>query len=265
MKRNQVSFLITVLLTFNTFLLAAQETAPPIFARISMFKATPGKEAEYLKYIDGTIKPALARLRDNGKIVQWILFKVHFAGGMDEYNYVGVVYSVGWDNTQPFSLPALLKEIDPNVDPVAIDSKLREYRTLVREHLVYRVEAIEPNPPVPSRYVRLDYMKVKPGMNDAYLKAERDDWMPFHKTLVNDGQSTGWGLWQLVFPGGTEAPYHFVTSNRYANYADVMAADYEKSFKKASPAKNMNDIINRTTSSRDLVRSELWEVVNMLN
>ena len=44
-----------------------------------------------------------------------------------------------------------------------------------------------------------------------------------------------------------------------------MATDYEKTFKKASPSKNTNDIFNRTTSSRDLIRSELWEVVNMLN
>lgn len=263
-KRNQVSFLLTLMFFVATSLSKAQGP-PPLYSRISMFKATPGKEQEYLQYINQTMKPALLRLRQNGAIVQWIFFKVHFTGAADEYNYVGVTYSTSWEDTYQFSLSALLKEIDPEVDAAAIEAKLREYRTLVREHIVYRLEAIEPNPPVPSKFVRLDFMKVKPGKTADYLRAERDDWMPFHQTLVNDGASTGWGLWQGVFPGGTSAPYDYITSNRYSTYAHVMATDYEKTFKKASPAKNIGDIVNRTTQSRDLVKSELWEVVNMLD
>jgi hypothetical protein len=135
---------------------------------------------------------------------------------------------------------------------------------LVRKHIFYRTHAIEPNPPVPSKYIRLDYMKIKPGKSADYVKAETEDWMPFHQSLVNDGQSTGWGLWQFVFPGGSDSPYDYVTSNRYATYAQVMATDYEKTFRKASPSKNVNDIFARTTQTRDLVKSELWEVVDML-
>lgn len=263
-KRNQVSLLLTLILFFISLLLKAQEPRP-LFARITMFKVMPGKDQEYLKYIRESMRPALIRLRGNGQIVHWIFFKVHFAGAADEYNYVGVTYSTSWEDTYQFSLANLLKEIDPKVDPGAIDAKLREFRTLIREHIVYRVEAVEPSPPVPSKFVRLDYMKVKPGKTADYLRAERDDWMPFHQTLVNDGESTGWGLWQAVFPGGTNSPYDYVTSNRYSTYAQVLAADYQKTFKKASPAKKTDDIFNRTTQSRDLVKSELWEVVDMLD
>lgn len=264
-KRNQVSFLLIIAFVSGNVFTAAQ-TPPPVYARVSMLKVNAGKHAEFEQFMKDTMKPVHVLRREKGKIFLWILFRVHFSGANDEYNYVDVSYYPSWANMEPtFFLPDLLKEAHPEADAQAIIAKMLELRTIARSHVLYRTDAIEPNPPVPSKYVRLDYMKVKPGKGADYLKAERDDWMPFHRTLVNDGQSTGWGLWQLVFPGGTDASYDYVTSNRYATYADVLAADYEKTFKKASPAKNVNDIFNRTTSSRDLVRSELWEVVDMLN
>lgn len=136
---------------------------------------------------------------------------------------------------------------------------------MARTHMLYQIEAVEPSPPVPSKYVRLDFMKIKPGKVAEYLRVEREDWIPFHQTLVNEGKSSGWGLWQLVFPGGTDSSYDHITSSRYTTYDQVLATDYAGTFKKVSPGKNVNDIFNRATNSRDLVRTELWEVVDMLH
>lgn len=264
-KRNQVSFLLIVVFVFAAKLTAAQ-SPPEVYARVVMLKVTAGKNAEFERFMKETMKPIHVLRREKGKIFLWILFRVHFVGAADEYNYVEVHYYPSWENTEMnLSFQALVREAHPETDPASITAKLLELRSVARSHLVYRADAIEPTPPAPSKYIRLDYMKVKPGKTQAYLKVERDDWMPFHKTLVNNGQSTGWALWRRVFPGGSDAEYDYVTSNRYANYADVMATDYEKTFKTASPSKNINDIFDRTTSSRDLVKSELWEVVDMLN
>ena len=72
-------------------------------------------------------------------------------------------------------------------------------------------------------------------------------------------------MWQLVLPGGSAAPYDYVTSTRYSTYSQVAGTDYEKTFKKVSPSKNINDIFQRAEQTRDLVRTELWEVVTMLD
>jgi hypothetical protein len=230
-----------------------------------MLKVPGGKDQEFRKFMSETIKPVHVLRRQKGEIVLWILFKVHFTGTNDEYNYVVVHYYPTWAKTEaPLLLPDLLREVNPKADPVAIGTKARELSTLVRKHLLYRSHAVEPQTPVPSKYVRLDYMKVKPGKNAEYVRAETEDWMPFHQTLVNGGQSTGWGLWQLLFPGGTDSSYDYVTSNRYSTYEQVLATDYEKTFKTASPSKDINKIFERTTQTRDLVKSELWEVVDIL-
>lgn len=267
-NRNQVSFLLMLAFVVSSSFAMAQtpsQTPPPLFAGLMMMKVAPGKSGDFEKFMKETMLPVHNLRRQKGKIVHWIMFKVHFTGGNDAYNYVGVHYYPSWANTEANeSLAALWKEANPKADLVAINAKFNELVTIVHQHLFYRAHAIEPKTPVPAKYVRLDYMKVKPGKDSDYLKAETEDWMPFHQTLVNEGQSTGWGLWQSVFPSGTDSPYDYVTSNRYNTYAQVMETDYEKTFQKASPSKKLDDIFNRTTQSRDLVKSELWEAVVML-
>jgi len=263
-KRNQVSFLVVLVILYGSISVHAQDAAPQIYARVSMFKCPDGKQLDYEKYVKETMKPGLVRMREKGQIFQWIFYKVHFTGANDEYNYVGVTYSIGWPNTEEVSVPSTLKEIDPKVDPAAVGDKLRQLRTLVRQLIVYRTEAVEAGPSVTTKFIRLGFMKVKPGKNADYLKAEKEDWMPLHRSLVNGGQSSGWALWQVVFPGGTDSPYDYVTSSRYSAYSQIPVADYENIFKKVSPSKNVSDIFNRTTESRDLVKSELWEVIDML-
>lgn len=265
LKRSQVSFLTMLLVTFCSYFTAAQSPTP-VFARLTMQKVPAGKEQEYVKFMKETMKPMHTLRRTKGKIIHWILFKVHFTGDNDAYNYVGVSYYTSWANTEANEVLAdLYKEVNPKADPAAIAAQLQGLRTVVSQALIYRTEAVEPPTPLPFKFVRLDYMKVKPGMNASYLKIEREDWMPFHKTLLESGQATAWGLWRQLFPSGSDFPFDYITSSRYGTYAQVMETDYEKTFKKASPSKDLNAIFDRTTKSRDLVKSELWEVVEMLN
>ena len=243
----------------------AQSEAPRLYARLTMLKATEGKEREFENFVRESIKPLQDLRRQSGELVLWIFFKVHFAGQADAYNYVGVGYYPTWAKTDQEPLVDLLRQSNPNADVEGFTRRQSELRSVVGESIFSQLEAIEPNPPVPSRYVRIDYMKSKPGKQMDYLKIERNDWMPLHQRLITEAQSSGWGLWQVVFPGGSASRYDYVTSNRYTTYDQVLGADYEAMFKKLTPAKNVNDIFNRTTQSRDLVKSELWEVVEILN
>lgn len=263
-KGNQVSLLLIAVFVLCSFATLAQ-APPPLYAKITMFKVYAGKQLEFEKFMNETIKPTHVLRRQQGKIVMWILFRVHNTGELDEYNYAAVSYYPSWAATEPYNPADLLKQVNANADPVGVGARLRELRTVVRQHIIYRADVIEPNPPIPSKYVRLDYMKVKPGKNAAYLKLEREEWMPFHRRLLADGQITGWALWQMVLPGGSGLAYDYATSQRYGTYSQVMGVDYAATFKKVYPDKNVTDILTRTTDSRELVKSELWEVVDMLN
>jgi hypothetical protein len=264
-KGNKVSFLLMVVFLLMRGWGYAQNGPPQLFARLTLLKATPGKEKEFENFVQGTIKPLQDLRRQSGEMAFWIFFKVHFTGQADAYNYVGVGYYPTWAHTEQEPLSELLSQSNPNADIIAFTTKQRELRTVVGESVFYQLEAVEPNPPVPSKYVRVDYMKVKPEKETEYLDIERKDWMPLHQRMMSEGQSSGWGLWQVVFPYGTGSPYNFATSSRYTTYDQVLQVDYDAMFKKVSPSKNVNDVFNRTTQSRELVKSELWEVLAMSN
>lgn len=263
-KGNQVSFLISLAFVLGSFTVSGQNVSP-VFARVFMLKVEDGKQQEFEKFMKETIKPLHELRREKGTIVQWILFKIHFTGMNDEYNYAAVHYYPSWEKTEANEqMHEMVSQLYPDVPLGAIASKARELRTMVRQLLLRQVEAIEPEAGVATKYIRVDFMKAKPGKVADYLKAEREDWMPFHRSLVDSGKGSGWGLWQVVFPGGSASTYDYATSNRYTTYGQLSGIDYQGTFKKVHPTKNPAEIEARTVASRDLVRSELWEVVDIL-
>jgi hypothetical protein len=243
----------------------AQSAPPRLFARLTLLKAAQGREKEFETFVKEQVKPLQDVRRQSGEMAFWIFFKVHFAGEADEYSYVGVGYYPGWPQTDQEPLGELLAQSNPNADVKDFTSKQSELRSVVRESIFYQLEAIEPNPPVASKYVRVDYMKVPPGKEAEYLNLERKEWMPVHQQMLSEGVSSGWGLWQIIFPYGTSSPYNFATSTRYTTYDQVLQGDFEAMFKKVNPSKNLNEVFSRTAQSRELVKSELWEVLAMSN
>ena len=41
-------------------------------------------------------------------------------------------------------------------------------------------------------FVTVDYMKVAPGQDDAYLQLEQKTWKPVHEARVKAGNALGW-------------------------------------------------------------------------
>lgn len=264
-KGGKVSFLLILIFLGIQAMGVAQSEQPRLFAKLTLLKATEGKEKDFEAFVRESVKPLQVIRRQNGEMAFWIFFKVHFTGQADAYNYVGVGYYPTWANTEHEPLAELLKQSNPKADVAGFMRKQRELRTVVSESIFAQLNAVEPSAPVPARYVRIDYMKTKPGKQADYLDVERKDWIPLHQHLVSQGQSAGWGLWQVVFPAGTSSPYDYATSSRYGTYDQVLVADYEAIFRTINPSADVADIFNRTTQSRDLVKSELWEVLEIIN
>lgn len=264
---NFIPFLMVLCLSLAMFGTTAQTTpTQTVFARVLFQKVVPGQEQEFEKILKENIKPAHQLRKQNGKITNWRLFKVHFTGTQDEYGYVSVTYYDSWAKTEANdNWPELIKAANPKTTDIAgVIAKLQAVRTIVRDYLFYREDFVTSKTPVPFKFALMDFMKVKEGMNDPYLKAEKEDWKPVHQTLSDNGKRTGWGLWSLVMPGGTRTSYDYVTSNLFSSYEQLSSSGYEEAFKKAHPGKDMQVMFNEVAKTRDLVRSELWELIESL-
>jgi hypothetical protein len=262
-KWNWIPFLLVLCL----FLYAQRTTAQPeqVYASVVFWKVSFGQGPEFEKIMKENLKSAHQIRKESGKILSWALYSVHNTGTLDDYNYVAVSYYSSWDKTEPNeNFQENVKKANPSADPAAILAKVRSIATRVRVALYSRVDLVEAKTATPSKYVLLNFMKVNNGMFAEYLKAEQEEWKPMHQALVDGGSRAGWGLWQLVLPGGTNSSHDYVTANVYSNYSQINSESYENAFKKVHAEKDMQAMFDRTAKSRDLVKAELWELIDSL-
>lgn len=116
--------------------------------------------------------------------------------------------------------------------------------------------------PAPT-FVQVDYMKVAPGQADAYLRLERETWMPIHRERIRRGQLRSWALFQVRYPYGTENEYDFVVVNAYDSLMQA-GLDLTDVFARVHPNMPLDTLAQRTFAARNLVRGELWHRLERL-
>jgi hypothetical protein len=61
--------------------------------------------------------------------------------------------------------------------------------------------------------VTVEYMKVAPGQDDAYLQVEQKMWKPIHEARVKAGKAIAWYLYRVASPSGTLVDHNYVTGS----------------------------------------------------
>lgn len=241
------------------------QNGPNVFAIVDFMKVKPADEGKYLELEKNIWNPLHQARIDQGKITGWILYRVLYTGTNDPYNYVTITF---------FDNPANLEDPWSGIDPKkilsgkdtdkAFDETLKS-RDLVTSQLIFRQdEALPEGGPVAIKYIQIDYMKVKPGNEGAYLDVEKNIWKPIHQEFIKAGSRAGWSLWNEVYPAGSGSDYQYITANYFSEFTKIGTADYNAAINKAHAGKDIDAMGVKTTNSRDLVRSELWQVLDSL-
>src|SRR5687768_15787891 len=99
-RRNGIPFLMMFLFACIQAVTQAQTQAPTVYALVTLQKVAPGNNVAYEKIMAENWKPLHQLRKQNGKIINWFLYKVHFAGVNEEYNYVSVMYYESFVKTE---------------------------------------------------------------------------------------------------------------------------------------------------------------------
>jgi hypothetical protein len=107
-------------------------------------------------------------------------------------------------------------------------------------------------------------MKVNPGKEADYLKAEQEMSKPLHQERIKEGQVRWWYLFALRFPSGTEEKYDYVTINGFDQFGQLENpyANADKLLAKVHSGMKVDEIIDRTEKTRNLVRSEVRVLID---
>ncbi|MEM6804764.1 MAG: hypothetical protein AAF696_25425 [Bacteroidota bacterium] len=112
-------------------------------------------------------------------------------------------------------------------------------------------------------YISIEYMKVKDGQAQSYLEAEQM-WKKLHEVRKAEGHILEWNLCRVIYPQGSERPYDYVTITVYPNYKALNTSFSLDLIKKAHPDGDPSAMMEKTSSSRDLVKGLLLQSSEIL-
>ena len=111
-----------------------------------------------------------------------------------------------------------------------------------------------------TTYFSVEYMKVKPGMNDDYVKLE-NTWKKIHEARIKEGKSDGWFFFAVIAPSGTNMEYNYVTVSRFRGdkkLAGLFEGPYFPENWEALLSPEELAMVQKTEEYRDIVRTEIW-------
>lgn len=235
------------------------------YKKIDYISVKDGNDEEFLNAVKGAMSSAYQSLIESGEIKSWQIYKVSFPGGeRSKYNYVNIVTAEDIRSfedefstiSSTFFIPnsyngSDLNNLDEIVDLQA--SEIWKVRSMISPEKENSVK--------PSRYMAMDYMNVAQGRGLEYLMLEDEVAMPLHRARIEQDDMTGWEVYSLILPGGTEYGYNFATGNYFDHIEDIEFGFTQELIKQTMPGTDVADLLNTIYETRDLVKSEMWELV----
>ncbi len=255
--------LITAALSLTAQALA-QDQPQPSFNRTQCIKAQPGKMAELQKFaLDEGHKGAMARA-NAGEYASALFLRSVYGGTETACDFVAVTIYNGPppDPESTMDLETALQKAGIDMAPEEYQERLMSMGKLVSTSLWRMVDGF--GHAEKGDYIRVDFMKPRPGQAAEWIKLERETFKPVHQARAEQGLLRGWSVAMLAYPSGTSLPYSGATVNIAPSWKALFSADqgYPEAFKKTMPNANMEEISKKTSETREIVRTELYRVID---
>ena len=219
---------------------------------------------DFETHIENLLKP-VQELRINEEVIaEWYIYKVAYPGTREpSYNYV--VVSLSQDLTD---FDDSNEQIFNRMSQMSDTQMAESFQNML---IPYRSELWRINNSVlpsdsakVSKYFMMDYMDVRLGMEYAYQMMEDEVALPIHEYRMEIERMNGWELFSLIVPGGTEYGYNFATGNYYSDLRDFEFGFTEEVIRERHPGTDVNEINETFAKTRDLIRSEVWELLDFV-
>lgn len=115
-----------------------------------------------------------------------------------------------------------------------------------------------------SKFAVINFMRVVPGKEPEYLALENDIARPLHQERIDQGMMHSWQTYSLLKPGGVEYDYNFATADYYNNLKNIEYVFTNDIVQSVMPRANITETLEAMYITRDIVRSELWKLIDAL-
>jgi hypothetical protein len=115
-----------------------------------------------------------------------------------------------------------------------------------------------------GNYLRVDYFRVQPGKLTDWVDRAALVTRPIQQLRIQSGQIKGWQAQQILLPGGSSRPYNARTLIAFPSWEAIgqwLRVPDQELAARAHPGKNPARLLERAGQSQELVRSELFKIV----
>jgi hypothetical protein len=265
MKRSTVMVCCVLVMLFALNLFAQEKSASTYYA-MWYYKIPQGKTAQFLALVKQW-KPVEEELLKQGMTTGWSFYRVKYpSGSAREYDYVWINGYSDFGKTKGGYPKKVRIAAHPDWGQEEWDkfwAEVKEARDWVKGEL-WRVR--DRITPAMGKYFQINYMKVPAGGGSEYRSVASDIHKPYHQAKQEEGYMAYWILSSIVFPWGTTYPYNHMTADVFEKYEDIRKPVPNEVYKKAHPDETKWDANSkRTIESRELVKRELWVLVDSNN
>lgn len=212
--------------------------------------------------IETVLKPIQQARINSGNLKYWYVYRVLYPGSQDtDHNFVTVSIC-----NKVCSFENIEDQLTGILSTNEIENLLSRYKEIMIPEFseLWRINnsVLNNDQSEPARYFMLDYMNVGPGSEYTYQMMEDENAKPIHEYRMENDNMEGWELFHLILPRGEEYGYNFATGNYYNDLSDLEFHFNEEILRQSRPDANVAEFFENVEDVRDLVRSEVFELVD---
>lgn len=246
-------------------LITAQESS--VFFMVDYMKVTEGMTSEYLAGEQGVWKSVHQGFVKSGLHHGWSLHQVIVpSGSAKEYDYVTVTRFNGEKALANYMSGAWYDDVVKTLSDeqkAAMQQTEKARKRLRMDIFQYEGGVFSEGNDSPPKYSVVNYIKLKEGISASeYTSVEHDIWKPMHEARIKDGKMRSWFMTSRQLPFGSSMEYQRGTVDQYDSLEDMMSADIPSYFSKVHAGKDANKALQRTSSSRDIIRGDVLELID---
>jgi len=260
MKLGMLRFVLPIIALLSASLKAQQPAASDSYEVVSTIKVTPGKTAEFLKYIEDTTKKIAQMRLTSGEITGWYLLRAVYTAGRETAGDYLIVTNYPGSPTEPKTgeaLAAAYRAAGVKMTPAEASVVRNRVSSIISTETWQYKERVGHSGK--GYYVVRNMMRIKDsaGYND-YVKSVAK---PIAEERVKSGSLSGWSLLTKVFPSGTDTAYPTFTIDIYPSWDAVFATPaYQAAVDKFAPGKSAEALLLEASKYRDLGAHDLWVI-----
>lgn len=257
------SIYVTLLFCFCVNVAVLAQTEENAYLNIDYFMVDSEDYSEFESLVTEEWKELLATKQSPDQLIGWYFYRVVYPGGQSsEYNYV--IISTYKD---PNTLVQVSNAIDEETN--RSEERLMDQTFDLATHQfseLWKTEAgiFSNNNSGPSEFVLFNYMMVNPGKGAEYLTLENDMARPLHEARIADGRMHSWRTYSLMQPGGLDYKYNFATADHFTELNHIEFGFTNELIKSVMPGTNINEMFEAIYATRDIIKSETWQLVDSL-